>query len=78
MRVLKRNTHVDLATGRRTDQLVGDGQTVDIDTAPLTPAQTAALREFERTMRDEVIPEVERVLRMRARRAQESRQWIIL
>jgi hypothetical protein len=78
MRVLKKNTHVDLATGRRTDQLVGDGQTVDIETVPLTPAQTAALREFERTMRDEVIPEIERVLRRRARLAQESGKWIIL
>jgi len=29
MRVLKKNTHVDLATGRRADQLVGDGQTVE-------------------------------------------------
>jgi len=78
MRVLKKNTRVDLATGRRADQLVGDGQTVDIETIPLTPAQTAALWEFERTMRDEVIPEIERVLRRRARLAQESRQWIIL
>jgi hypothetical protein len=78
MRVLKKNTHVDLATGRRTDQLVGDGQTVDIDTVPLTPAQTIVLQEFERTMKDEVIPEIERVLRRRARLAQESRRWIIL
>jgi hypothetical protein len=30
MRVLKKNTHVDLATGKRTDQLIGEGQIVDI------------------------------------------------
>lgn len=28
--MLRRNTHVDLATGRRTDQLIGDGQVVDV------------------------------------------------
>jgi hypothetical protein len=60
MRVLKKNTHVDLATGHRTDQLVGDGQTVDVYWEPLTASQLAAVREFQRTMRDEVIPEIER------------------
>jgi hypothetical protein len=29
MRVLKKNTHVDLATGKRTDQLIGEGQVVE-------------------------------------------------
>jgi len=76
MRVLKRNTHVDLATGKRTDQLVGEGQIVDIPQRWSVP-ELEALKEFERTMRDEVIPEIERVMRMRARRAQESRQWIM-
>lgn len=77
MRVLKRNTCVDLATGKRTDQLIGEGQIVDIPQR-WSVSELEALKEFERTMRDEVIPEVERVLRMRARRAQESRHWIIV
>ena len=77
MRVLKRNTHVDLATGRRTDQWVGDGQIVDVYYEPLTATQLAAVKEFERTMKEETIPEIERVVRMRARCAQESRNWII-
>ena len=77
MRVLRKNAHVDLATGRRTDQWVGDGQTVDVYWEPLTASQLAAVREFERTMREETIPEIERVMRMRARRAQESRNWIM-
>ena len=47
MRVLKKNVHVDLATGRRTDQWVGDGQTVDVYWEPLTARQLAAVREFE-------------------------------
>jgi hypothetical protein len=77
MRVLRKNAHVDLATGRRTDQWVGDGQVVDVYWEPLTASQLASVREFERTMREETIPEIERVMRMRARRAQESRSWII-
>ena len=76
MRVLKRNTHVDLSTGKRTDQLVGEGQVVDIPQR-WSVSELAALKEFERTMQHEVIPEVERVLRMRARLAQESRKWIM-
>ena len=44
---------------------------------PLTPDQIAAIREFERVMNEEVIPEIERVMRMRARMAQESRKWIV-
>lgn len=76
MRVLRRNAHVDLATGRRrTDQFIGDGQTVDVP--QWTPAELAAFREFERSMREEVIPEVERILRMRAKRAQESQHWLL-
>ena len=77
MRVLKKNTHVDLATGRRTDQWVGDGQVVDVYYVPLTATQIAAIKEFERTMEEETIPEIERVMLMRARRARESRNWII-
>ena len=77
MRVLKRNTHVDLATGRRTDQWIGDGQVVDVYYEPLTAAQLAVVKEFERTMKEETIPEIERVMRMRAHRAQKSRNWII-
>jgi len=46
-------------------------------TTKLTEEQLAAVREFERAMREEVIPEIERVMRMRARRAQESRRWIV-
>jgi hypothetical protein len=76
LRILKRNTSVNLATGERTDQLVGEGQTVDVP--HWTEKQLAAFREFERAMREEVIPEIDRVMRMRAERAQESRQWIIL
>jgi hypothetical protein len=77
MRVLRKNAHVDLATGRRTDQWVGDGQVVDVYYEPLTAKQLAAVREFQRTMQEEVIPEIERVMRMRAERAQESRHWLI-
>jgi hypothetical protein len=77
MRVLLKNAHVDLATGRRTDQWVGDGQRVDVMWTPLTSEQLLAVKEFERTMREETIPEIERVMRMRARLAQRSRQWIV-
>ena len=77
MRVLKKNVSVNLSTGRRTDQWIGDGQRVDVYWEPLTEAQLKAVREFERTMKEEVIPEIERVMRMRAERAQESRHWII-
>ena len=65
-----------LSTGKRTDQLVGEGQVVDIPQR-WSVSELAALKEFERTMQDEVIREVERVLRMRARLAQESRKWIM-
>jgi hypothetical protein len=77
MRVLRKNAHVDLATGRRTDQWVGDGQRVDVYYEPLTASQLAAVREFERTMKEEVIPEIESVMRRRAELAQESRKWIV-
>jgi hypothetical protein len=40
-------------------------------------SELAALKEFERTMQDEVIPEIERVMRMRARLAQKSRHWVL-
>jgi len=43
----------------------------------LTEEEKAAVLEFERTMKEEVIPEIERILRMRAERAQESRRWLI-
>jgi hypothetical protein len=56
---------------------VGDGQTVDVYWEPLTATQLAAVREFQRTMEEEVIPEIERVMKMRAERAQESRHWLI-
>lgn len=78
MRVIKKNTHVNLSTGVRTDQIVGEGQCIDIQWTPLTAHQLKAVREFEREMREEVIPEIERVMRMRAEKAQESRQWLIL
>ena len=76
MRVLKRNTRVDLSSGKRTDQLIGEGQVIDVPQR-LTSTELESLREFERAMRDEVIPEIERVMRMRARLAQESRHWIL-
>jgi hypothetical protein len=68
---------VDLATGRRTDRWVGDGQRVDITWTPLTTEQLKAVKEFERTMREETIPDIERVIRIRAHAAQRSRQWIV-
>lgn len=77
MKALSKNTHVDLSTGRRTDQWVGDGQRVDIYWELLTFSQLMAIKEFERTMKEEVIPEIERVMRIRAKRAQESRNWIL-
>jgi len=77
MRILHKNVHVNLATGRRTDQWVGDGQRVDVYWEPLTAKQLAAVREFERTMKEEVTPEIERVMRERAKLAQESRRWIV-
>jgi hypothetical protein len=43
----------------------------------LTAEEERAVLEFQRTMREEVIPEIERVLRMRAERAQESRHWLV-
>lgn len=76
MRVLKRNTHVDLATGKRTDQLVGEGQVVDIPQRWFV-SELEALKEFERTMREETIPEIERVLRMRERRWQKAKHWLL-
>jgi hypothetical protein len=77
VRVFKKNAHVNLSTGRRTDQWIGDGQRVDVYWEPLTEAQLKAVREFERTMKEEVIPEIERVMRMRAQLTQESRRWLI-
>ncbi len=77
MRIIKKNTHVNLSTGERTDQIIGDGQRVDIHWTPLTDEQLKTVRAFEREMQEEVIPEIERVVRMRAKRAQESRQWLI-
>jgi hypothetical protein len=56
---------VNLHTGERTDQLIGDGQRVDVQ--QWTPAQLAAIREYERAMKEEVIPDIERVMRMRER-----------
>jgi hypothetical protein len=43
----------------------------------LTEEQLKAVREFERAMKEEVIPEIERVMKMRAKLAQESRLWIV-
>ena len=77
MRVLRKNCAVNLATGRRTDQWIGDGQKVDVYYEPLTASQLAAVKEFERTMQEQVIPEIELVMRRRARLAQESRRWIV-
>jgi hypothetical protein len=44
---------------------------------PLTPEQIEALRAFETEMRENVIPEIERVMRQRALDAQRSRHWLI-
>lgn len=65
MRILRKNAYVNLHTGERTDQLIGDGQRVDVQ--QWTPAQLAAIREYERAMKEEVIPDIERVMRMRER-----------
>jgi hypothetical protein len=43
----------------------------------LEPVDPKLLEEYERAMREEIIPEIERVMRMRAEAAQKSRQWII-
>jgi hypothetical protein len=76
MTVTIKNSHVDLHTGRRTDTIVGNGQRIDVFQG-FTPEQTAAIREYERTMHEETIPEIERVMRRRARDAQWSKQQII-
>ena len=44
MRVLKSNAHVDLSTGKRTDQLVGEGQVVDIYVADSTGVRDALIK----------------------------------
>jgi hypothetical protein len=36
-----------------------------------------AVLEFQRTMEEEVIPEIFRVMKRRAELAQESRRWIV-
>lgn len=43
----------------------------------LTQQQLDCLAEFERAMREEVIPEIERVMRQRAADAAISRRWIV-
>ena len=53
-----------------------EGQVIDVRQR-FNAVWTEALHEFERTMREEVIPEIEHVMRMRAERAQESRKWIV-
>lgn len=42
------------------------------------PIEIAALRDFERTMEEEVIPEIERVMLERAALAVKSKHWIVL
>jgi len=72
------NTRVNLATGERFDRIVGEGENFEVpQQSPLTVKQLRALREFERTMREEVIPDIVRTMRMRARMAQLSRRWIV-
>lgn len=41
----------------------------------LTPVDAKALEEFKRTMTDEVIPEILRVVEERRMLAAESREW---
>ena len=43
----------------------------------LTKKQLKAVKEFEKEMQDNVIPEIERVMLKRAKLAQESRKWIV-
>ena len=43
----------------------------------LNEHERSALREFERAMRDEVIPAIDRVMKQRARDAQRSRECLI-
>jgi len=43
----------------------------------LRPVDPASLAEFKRTMEEEAIPEIVRVMQERQRLAAESRQWII-
>lgn len=48
-----------------------------IQTEESTPEQLEALKEYQRVMETEVIPEIVRVVRMRQQMAQISRDWII-
>lgn len=43
----------------------------------LTPVDPKQLEDFKRVMQEEVIPEIERVMRARAEAAIKSRTWII-
>jgi hypothetical protein len=75
MTVVRRNAHVNIHTGERTDQLVGNGQVVDIPR--WTQERLGAILGYEQTMREKTIPEIVRTVRMRQRLAAQSRRRVI-
>jgi hypothetical protein len=69
---------VNLHTGERFRRVTGNGESrLDSLGVQLTDLQRAALAEFERTMREETIPAIERAVRQRVIDAQKSRHRII-
>lgn len=76
MKCIVKDHSVNLSTGQRTDLIVGDGQIVAL--RQLSAEELACVRSFERAMREEVIPEIVRVMRRRAELADENRHRIIL
>lgn len=78
MKVIQKNTRVNLATGERFDTVIGNGERIEVpQQSPFTPEQLACFRDYEREMHERVIPEIERVMRMRHRLAEWSRRQFV-
>ena len=79
MHVIKHNARVNLSTGERFGEIIGGGERREfIEGSRWSPEQLSAIREYERAMRDDVIPEIVRVMSERARLAAKSRRRFIL
>lgn len=79
MRAVVPENKACLRTGERFRRVVGDGESIveSLGIPSLRPVDPAAFEEYEREMREVVIPEIEQAVRRRARLAHEARQrWL--
>lgn len=71
MRIVGDVESINLSTGERFRRVSGEGESV-----LLSEAQLLAINDFEREMREVVIPEIVETMRRRARLAREFRGFL--